>query len=163
MGYPENCEIDHIDLDRLNNRRNNLRLVSHQQNQCNQPIQKNNTSGVSGVSYYKPREKYRARIKINQHDIHLGYFATFLEAVQARNIGMQCMFGEYGFYNDIPSGPDWIKQKVINICSRFVDLSICEAFILSQREKRRNTLPARKLCTSTSRQPKQVSVHIPDN
>lgn len=75
----------------------------------------NNTSGITGVSFYASRNKYRARIKICQHDIHLGYYKTFIEAVQARNIGMECMFGEYGVYNDVPDTPKWIRDKVINI------------------------------------------------
>ena len=60
---PKGYEVDHISLDTLDNRRCNLRVCTHQQNQCNQPPQKNNTSGVSGVSYYPTRSKYRARIK----------------------------------------------------------------------------------------------------
>lgn len=134
LGSPKGAEIDHIDHDRLNNRRSNLRLCTHQQNQINQPLQKNNTSGVSGVSYYPAREKFRARIKICQHDIHLGYYETFEEAVMARNVGMECMFGEYGIYNDVPPAPEWIRNKVIEKCERFAELSVCRAFLLSQRE-----------------------------
>lgn len=122
-------EIDHINHNPMDNRKNNLRICTHQQNQCNQLLQKNNTSGITGVSFYASRNKYRARIKICQHDIHLGYYKTFIEAVQARNIGMECMFGEYGVYNDVPDTPKWIRDKVINICKRFANLSICEAFI----------------------------------
>lgn len=129
MNTPENMEVDHRDLNRLNNRRSNLRICTHQQNQCNQPLQKNNTSGVTGVSYYAPRNKYRARIKVWQHDIHLGYYSTFDEAVMARNVGMGCMFGEYGIYNDVGAIPEWIIEKVIIICKRFVGLSSCKAFI----------------------------------
>ena len=128
MNTPPGMEVDHIDLNRLNNRRSNLRLTTHQQNQCNQPLQRNNTSGVSGVSFYPPKNKYRARIKISQHDIHLGYYDTFVEAVQARNVGMECMFGEYGRYNDVPPAPDAIRQKVIDKCKRFASLSACNAF-----------------------------------
>ena len=113
-------ELDHINLDTLDNRRCNVRFCTHQQNQINQPLQKNNTSGVSGVSYYPPRKKYRARIKISQLDIHLGYYDTFQEAVQARNVGMECMFGEYGRYNNVPAAPIWIRSKVIEKCKRFV-------------------------------------------
>ncbi len=131
MGFPKNVEIDHIDLDPLNNRRENLRLVTHQQNQINQPLQKNNTSGVSGVSFYPPRNKYRARIKIGQHDLHLGYYSTFEEAVQARNVGVECMFGEYGRYNDVPSAPEWIRKYVTEKCKRFAELSVCRAFLRS--------------------------------
>ncbi len=45
---PKGYEVDHISLDTLDNRMCNLRIVTHQQNQCNQPLQRNNTSGVSG-------------------------------------------------------------------------------------------------------------------
>lgn len=125
-------ELDHISLDTLDNRRCNVRFCTHQQNQINQPLQRNNTSGVSGVSYYPARKKYRARIKISQHEIHLGYYNTFQEAVQARNVGMECMFGEYGRYNNVPSAAAWIRNKVIEKCKRFVELSVCRAFLLSQ-------------------------------
>jgi len=119
-----------ISLDTLDNRKSNLRICTHQQNQCNQPLQCNNTSGVSGVSFYAPRGKYRARIKIGQHDIHLGYYSSFAEAVQARNVGMECMFGEYGRYNDAAPEPAWIRTKATEQCRRFAELSLCKAFRL---------------------------------
>lgn len=116
-------EIDHINLDTLDNRRCNIRYCTHQQNQMNQPLQRNNTSGVSGVSYYPPRHKFRARIKVNQKEIHLGYFDTFEDAVKARNIGMLCMFGQYGRFNEVGEIPYWIEQKVAAKCSDYEDLS----------------------------------------
>lgn len=128
--YSGGLEVDHINLDTLDNRRCNLRLCTHQQNQINQPLQRNNTSGVSGVRYYAPRQKYVARIKICQQDIHLGYYKTMLEATQARNVGMGCMFGEYGLYNDVPPAPKWIQEKVIKQCERFAELSVCRAFLV---------------------------------
>ena len=132
--YPhkEGYEIDHINLNTFDNRRCNIRYCTHQQNQMNQPIQKNNTSGVSGVSWYAPRGKFRARIKISQREIHLGYYGTFEEAVQARNVGMGCMFGEYGRYNDVPPVPKWIKESVIKKFKRFANLSVCKAFFVTE-------------------------------
>lgn len=121
-------EIDHINLNTFDNRRCNIRYCTHQQNQMNQPLQKNNTSGVSGVSYYPPRGKFRARIKVYQKDIHLGYFDTFEDAVKARNIGMLCMFGSYGQYTDVGYIPNWIKKKVIEKCASFENLSQNSAF-----------------------------------
>lgn len=76
-------EVDHINMDTLDNRTCNIRYCTHQQNQINQGLQKNNTSGVVGVSFYKPRNKFRARIKISGKDIHLGYYDTFDDAVKA--------------------------------------------------------------------------------
>lgn len=125
---PSGMEVDHINKNTLDNRDCNLRICTHQQNQCNQPLQRNNTSGVTGVSFYSPRNKYRARIKVGQHDIHLGYYKSFCEAIQARNIGMECMFGEYGVYNPVPPAPEWIRKKVYGICKRFADLAVGGAF-----------------------------------
>lgn len=130
--HRDGYEVDHINLNTLDNRRRNIRYCTHQQNQINQPLQKNNTSGVSGVSWYPPRHKFRARIKIGQHEIHLGYYETFLEAVQARNVGMKCMFGEYGRYNDAPPAPKWIRKFVIDNCRRFAELSVCRAFLFPE-------------------------------
>ena len=130
--HKEGFEIDHINLNTFDNRRCNIRYCTHQQNQINQPLQKNNTSGVSGVSWYAPRRKFRARIKIAQVEIHLGYYRTFEEAVQARNVGMECMFGEFGRYNAVPPAPKWIKVAVIEKCKRFASLSVCKAFLVSE-------------------------------
>ena len=125
---PPGYEVDHISLDTLDNRSENLRVVTHQQNQINHSLQRNNSSGVSGVDFYPRNEKYRARIKVSQQEIHLGYYDDFEEAVQARNVGMECMFGEYGRYNDVPEPPGWIREDVIERCRRFADLSVCGAF-----------------------------------
>ena len=133
MGCPPGMEIDHISLDTLDNRRCNLRVCTHQQNQINQPLQRNNSSGVAGVSFYPPRGKYRARIKVCQHDIHLGYYPSFDEAVQARNVGIEYMFGEYGRYNETPPAPEWIRGKVYEQCLRFADLSVSGAFFRGQK------------------------------
>lgn len=130
----KNCyEIDHINLNTYDNRKANIRYCTHQQNQINQPLQKNNTSGVSGVSWYPPRGKFRARIKVSQQDIHLGYYKTLEEAVQARNVGMEYMFGEYGRYNDVPSAPEWIRKSVEQKCKSFAKLSVCKAFYIRGR------------------------------
>ncbi|MGF3066961.1 HNH endonuclease [Facklamia sp. P12950] len=123
-----NYEVDHINLNTLDNRKKNLRLCTHQQNQINQPLQRNNTSGVTGVSHYAPRGKFRARIKVSQKDIHLGYLDTFEDAVKARNIAMKCMFGQYGRYNEVNDIPVDLETDVINRCSKYKELSYNSAF-----------------------------------
>lgn len=121
LDVPKGFEVDHINLDPLDNRKSNLRICTHQQNQCNQPLQKNNSSGVSGVSYYSARNKYRARIKWFQRELHLGYYESFIEAVQARNEGMRLLFGEFGIYTDVAESPPRIKEYVREKCSRLLD------------------------------------------
>lgn len=77
-------QIDHINGIRSDNRWSNLRDVSLSENNKNRRIQKNNTSGVHGVSFYQKTGKWVSRIKINRERIHLGYFDSFEEACQKR-------------------------------------------------------------------------------
>jgi len=70
--------VDHRDNDKNNNHISNLRMATKQQQNFNQPIRKNNKLGVKGVR--KQRNKYRARIKIDGKQIHLGLFETVEEA-----------------------------------------------------------------------------------
>lgn len=77
-------EIDHVNGDRSDNRLCNLRCVSHADNQRNQRIRKNSSSGVLGVSRASKSDRWRARIKVDFQEIFLGHFTTFDEAVAAR-------------------------------------------------------------------------------
>lgn len=58
-------QVDHINGDRLDNRRDNLRVCSKSQNMCNRGPQKNNTSGFKGIYYDKFAEKWRAKANFN--------------------------------------------------------------------------------------------------
>lgn len=69
-------DIDHIDLNKKNNRWNNLREATHIQNCRNRFINKNNTSGFKGVSWSKRHEKWEANIHINYKKKFLGYYKT---------------------------------------------------------------------------------------
>lgn len=72
-------EIDHIDLNRNNNRISNLRDVPRWVNHLNCGRQSNNTSGYIGIDRFENR--WRARCC----EEHLGLFATLEEAVTAYN------------------------------------------------------------------------------
>jgi hypothetical protein len=76
MGDPDCKMIDHINVNPLDNRRENLRIATNQQNQYNTNKYKSNTSGFKGVSFKKQNQKFRAQIQINDKRKHLGYFAT---------------------------------------------------------------------------------------
>lgn len=86
-------QIDHIGGNRLNNSIHNLRLVTNAKNAKNHGLYKNNTSGVSGVSFCTLKGKWKASMVLNQKRIHLGYFDFFEDAVKARKQAEK----EYGF------------------------------------------------------------------
>jgi len=92
LGKKAGKEIDHINIDRLDNRRSNLRHVTHNQNMYNLPIAQNNTSGVRGVSKDKRRNKWYAQIQKSGKHIFLGYFKTIEEAQGARLRAEQTLF-----------------------------------------------------------------------
>ncbi len=76
LKYGDKRQADHINHHTLDNRIINLRIVTQQQNQWNQKNPK-------GYYWDKRREKYRAHIRFNGKDIHLGYFLTTKEAHEA--------------------------------------------------------------------------------
>ncbi len=85
---------DHINGDTLDNRRSNLRIVTHSQSVQNRSTQRNNTSGCKGVSRFSQR-LWRARIYKDGREVLIGYFKSFDEAVAARQEAERHMFGEY--------------------------------------------------------------------
>jgi hypothetical protein len=95
MNCPDDMVIDHINRDPLDNRRENLRICTQQQNNMNKSIQSNNTSGIPGVYWNKNRNKWVARITVNKKTKSLGYYTTLKEAAEARRQAEIEYFGEY--------------------------------------------------------------------
>lgn len=87
--------IDHINHNTLDNRKSNLRICTQNDNAKNKSKQINNTSGVTGVSWYKKYEKWRVRIQVNNKDILIGYFDDKEEAIKARKEAEIKYFGEF--------------------------------------------------------------------
>jgi len=91
-------EIDHIDNDKLNNRIENLRECSRENNMRNQPlIRKNNSSGYKGVGVVNGR--YKARIGANNKLHYMGTFNTAIEAAKAYDKKALEVHGEYANLN----------------------------------------------------------------
>lgn len=88
MGAPDDLTVDHINHDGLDNRRVNLRLATHSQNEQNRrgPT-KLNKFGFRGVSWSKPRHRFRASVRAHGKQVHLGYFDTVEQAALAASEG----------------------------------------------------------------------------
>lgn len=83
-GAERGQDIDHINGNRLDNRRANLRVVSRGQNLQNRTrLQKSNTSGIRGVYWSASREKWIAEAKVNSKSHRIGYFNDIEEASAA--------------------------------------------------------------------------------
>lgn len=100
IGIPEDLEIDHIDRDASNNKLDNLRLATHQDNQQNKRIRKNNTSGFKGVHLHKQSNMYQAYIMCpNGHHKYLGRYSTAKEAAQVYDEAAAIYFKQYAAPN----------------------------------------------------------------
>lgn len=84
--------IDHINRDKTDNRIQNLRQVSRQENNINIAPRRNNKSGYKGVDWYKPYGKWRSRIKIYGKETSLGYFDSLDDAIAARKLAEKNLF-----------------------------------------------------------------------
>lgn len=95
MDCPDDMIVDHINHNRLDNRKSNLRLCNKSQNAMNTKKRKNNTSGTTGVYWDKKYNNWYSQIFINDKCMHLGHFNTKEEAIEARKQAEIDLFGEY--------------------------------------------------------------------
>ena len=97
--------IDHIDRNKLNNKRENLRPATNQQNQFNRSQQVNSTSPYRGVTWDKNNQRWVARIRYgDKARKHLGSFSTAEAAAESYNNAAKLLHGEYANLNNIQAG-----------------------------------------------------------
>ena len=89
-------EIDHINKNCLDNRIENLREVTRTQNNLNQNLRKDNSSGHSGIYFSKQFNTYHARVWVKGKNVWGKYFRELSDAVAARNACMKKIHGEFG-------------------------------------------------------------------
>lgn len=95
LGVRKGLVLDHINRNRLDNRRKNLRFVTQHVNCMNHGLSSANTSGCSGVKLRKDTKKWSASITVNYKSISLGCYDTKEEAIKARKRGEEIYFAPF--------------------------------------------------------------------
>ncbi len=95
--------VDHINGDRSDNRRSNLRIATYKQSAQNKSIQTNNKLGYKGVAIVSTKHlktpRYRAQIGVNGKQIYLGSFNSAIEAAKAYDTAALHYFGKFARLN----------------------------------------------------------------
>ena len=100
LGKKEGKITDHINGDRLDNRKENLRHVTVTQNLQNS-LHRNGgaSSKYKGVFWRKEMQKWRSRITIDKKMYELGYYKEERDAAWVYNVWAESFFGEYARLN----------------------------------------------------------------
>ncbi|MCK9461460.1 MAG: HNH endonuclease [Proteobacteria bacterium] len=99
MGFPIDMEVDHRDMDRLNNTKNNLRVCTRTENMRNASHNRNSAVPYKGISI--SRCGFLSRIQVDKKQIFLGYFKTALEAAKAYDNAATELHGEFARLNNV--------------------------------------------------------------
>lgn len=95
MNTPKGMNVDHINGNKLDNRRSNLRICSHNQNLWNYGKHRDNGTGYKGVILDKRYSRYQARIQVNKITYSSPWFDTPEEAHKAYKQLSKTHHGEY--------------------------------------------------------------------
>lgn len=137
--------IDHINRNKLDNRKSNLRICTQQKNTFNCSLSKNNTSGVIGVYLRTDTNKWEAKLMLNRKSISFGCYNTKEEAIIARlNAEIKYfgkdfapqrhLFEEYDLNKEIKNITDKISVICIETNIEYNSLTKCgEDMNLSRR------------------------------
>lgn len=111
MNCPKGLYVDHINGNRFDNRKCNLRICTNQENNFNVAKQKTNTSGYKGVWYDKLRKKWVSEIKINNIKVFIGRFINKDDAIYTR------FYAEFLTHKDFMAkeDKDILKSMIGNI------------------------------------------------
>lgn len=98
---PPGNEVDHINGNKLDNRRENLRIVTHSQNMKNTYRRHPSSSKHKGVSWFKESKKWMANINSDGKRYYLGLFEQEEEAARAYNDAAQRLHREFAKLNNV--------------------------------------------------------------
>lgn len=92
--WPEET-VDHINLDRADDRWENLRLATQAENCANRGLKSDNKSGFKGVSWSQQAQKWYASIKIKGKSRNLGHYVNITDAATAYAEALAATYGAF--------------------------------------------------------------------
>jgi len=104
MNAPKGLVVDHINGDKLDNRKQNLQICTVKKNSRKSQFRLTNKSGHSGVFwyYYNNVNKWVAQIIVDYKTIHLGYYDDIKDAIKAREKAEIKYFGDFKPISNCP-------------------------------------------------------------
>jgi hypothetical protein len=102
MKCPKNKEVDHINRDRSDNRKQNLRICTRSQNMMNRTKYKNGKTGYKNIGFVNKRKSchpWYVGIRKDKKHYYLGSYKTLKEAIKVRNKALKKLHGEFARYN----------------------------------------------------------------
>ena len=99
LGCVVGQHVDHINQDKLDNRRSNLRVCTDHENRMNRPSYKGSGSKFKGVHFCSRKKRWTAQIQKMRRKYHIGYFDLESQAAKAYDVAAREMFGEFAFLN----------------------------------------------------------------
>lgn len=97
-GTLKGLQTDHINGNKLDNRRSNLRSCNNSENHYNIKLMSNNTSGHKGISWSKAAKKWHAYINKDSKRTYLGIFDNLADAIQVYEEAAAELHGEFVNY-----------------------------------------------------------------
>lgn len=98
---PKNKVVHHINGNRLDNRRENLVVLTRSQFESTKSSLKSNRHGIKGVSWNRRKRKWHVKISVNNRQIYLGSFDNAVVAAMKYNEAALKYHGEYAYLNDL--------------------------------------------------------------
>lgn len=99
MNTPKDMFTDHINRNKLDNQRKNLRICTKSQNNSNSKMRSTNKSGYKGVSWDKKSRRWRAQIRREGKTTTIGWFDYPADAARVYDSAALEIYGEFAHLN----------------------------------------------------------------
>lgn len=107
LQVPPGKVVDHINRDRLDNRRSNLRVCTPEENSKNRSKRRGSLSKYKGVSYSRRDKVWAVKIWVGGKNKHLGVYRCEIQAAMAYDVAAIEHYGEFANINFPNSGPEY--------------------------------------------------------